>query len=104
VPRLNKYISETGMCSRRQADSLIQSGRVTVNGKRAGLGTQVADGDDVKVDGESIGRARERRKTIYIALNKPVGITCTTERHVEGNIIDFVDHEERIFPIGRLDK
>jgi 23S rRNA pseudouridine2604 synthase len=104
VTRLNKYISETGMCSRRAADALIQAGRVTVNGKRAGVGTQVADGDDVKVDGESIGRARATRKTIYIALNKPVGITCTTERHVEGNIIDFVGHEERIFPIGRLDK
>jgi 23S rRNA pseudouridine2604 synthase len=102
--RLNKFISETGVCSRRQADALIAAGRVTINGKRAGLGVQVAAGDVVKVDGEQVGRARDKPKPIYIALNKPVGITCTTERHVPGNIIDFVDHEERIFPIGRLDK
>lgn len=102
--RLNKFIAETGACSRRQADELIARGRVTINGKRAGLGTQVAEGDDVRVDGRPIGGARERPKKVYIALHKPVGITCTTERHVEGNIIDFVDHHERIFPIGRLDK
>ena len=102
--RLNKFIAETGACSRRQADALIAAGRVTVNGTRAGLGTQVAPGDEVKVDGETIGRRRDRPRPVYIALNKPVGITCTTERHVPGNIIDFVDHEERIFPIGRLDK
>jgi 23S rRNA pseudouridine2604 synthase len=104
LKRLNKYIAETGACSRRQADALIESGRVTVNGKRAGLGVQVGDRDVVKVDGTQVGSARERPKPIYIALNKPVGITCTTERHVEGNIIDFIDHEQRIFPIGRLDK
>jgi len=103
VTRLNKYISETGICSRRQADAMIEAGRVTVNGKRAAVGTQVADGDEVRVDGRPIGR-RDRPKPIYIAFNKPVGITCTTERHVEGNIIDFIDHQERIFPIGRLDK
>ena len=102
--RLNKFISETGTCSRRQADALIEAGRVTINGVRAGLGSQVADGDRVCVDGESIGAAKDRPKPVYIALNKPVGITCTTERHVEGNIIDFIDHAERIFPIGRLDK
>jgi 23S rRNA pseudouridine2604 synthase len=102
--RLNKFISETGACSRRQADALIAAGRVTINGKRAGLGTQVAAGDVVKVDGEQVGRARDKPRPVYIALNKPVGITCTTERHVPGNIIDFVDHHERIFPIGRLDK
>ena len=103
MTRLNKYISETGVCSRRQADAMIEAGRVTVNGKRAGLGTQVGDRDEVKVDGRIIGR-KDRPKPVYIALNKPVGITCTTERHVEGNIVDFVDHHERIFPIGRLDK
>jgi 23S rRNA pseudouridine2604 synthase len=103
VKRLNKFISETGTCSRREADGLIESGRVTVNGVRAGLGTQVGDGDVVTVDGVAIGE-RDRPRPVYIALNKPVGITCTTERHVEGNIVDFVDHEERIFPIGRLDK
>ncbi len=102
--RLNKFIAETGRCSRREADAIIEAGRVSVNGKRAGLGTQVDDGDEVRVDGESISGPRRKPRTIYIALNKPVGITCTTERHVPGNIIDFVGHEERIFPIGRLDK
>lgn len=100
--RLNKFISETGICSRRQADSWIEAGRVAVNGQRAELGTQVNDGDEVRVDGKRIGaRAKQH---VYIALNKPVGITCTTERHIDGNIIDFVRHPERIFPIGRLDK
>ena len=102
--RLNKYLSESGRCSRCEADALIEAGRVTVNGVRAALGTQVADGDDVRLDGDQIGEARKKAAPVYIALNKPVGITCTTERHVEGNIIDFVDHDERIFPIGRLDK
>jgi 23S rRNA pseudouridine2604 synthase len=102
--RLNKFIAETGACSRRQADALIAAGRVTVNGKRAGLGTQVAAGDEVKVDGETVGRPRDRPRPVYIALNKPVGVTCTTDRRVPGNIVDFVDHPERIFPIGRLDK
>jgi 23S rRNA pseudouridine2604 synthase len=100
--RLNKYISETGICSRREADAWIEAGRVNVNGKRAELGTQVGDGDEVKVDGKRIGA--RAKKHVYIALNKPVGITCTTERHIDGNIIDFVRHPERIFPIGRLDK
>ena len=102
--RLNKFISETGACSRREADAMIEAGRVAVNGTIAGLGTQVADGDQVTVDGAPVGGARDRPRPVYIALNKPVGVTCTTERHVEGNIIDFVDHPERIFPIGRLDK
>jgi 23S rRNA pseudouridine2604 synthase len=99
--RLNKYISETGLCSRRQADQWIEAGRVTCNGAVAVLGTQVSDGDPVCVDGKLIGA---KKKQVYIALNKPVGITCTTEAHIEGNIIDFVGHTERIFPIGRLDK
>jgi 23S rRNA pseudouridine2604 synthase len=99
--RLNKFISETGVCSRREADAWIEAGRVSVNGRRAELGTQVGEGDAVTVDGRPIGA---RRQPVYIALNKPVGITCTTERHVEGNIVDFVGHRERIFPIGRLDK
>jgi 23S rRNA pseudouridine2604 synthase len=102
--RLNKYLSESGACSRREADDYISEGRVTVNGKPAVLGTQVADGDDVRLDGDRIGAARKKSKPVYIALNKPVGITCTTERHVAGNIIDFVNHPERVFPIGRLDK
>ena len=99
--RLNKFISETGICSRRGADAWIADGRVTVNGVVATLGTQVDDGDDVWVDGEPVGRAK---KNVCIAFHKPVGITCTTERHVRGNIIDFINHAERIFPIGRLDK
>jgi 23S rRNA pseudouridine2604 synthase len=99
--RLNKFISETGICSRREADRWIEQGLVTINGVRGELGTQVADGDDVRVRGRPLGA---RKKSTYIALNKPVGITCTTERHVQGNIIDFVNHPQRIFPIGRLDK
>ena len=99
--RLNKYISESGVCSRREADAWISAGRVTVNGKPAGLGTQVGDNDTVNVDGRALPR---RRQDIYIALNKPPGITCTTERDVAGNIVDFVGHRQRIFPIGRLDK
>jgi 23S rRNA pseudouridine2604 synthase len=90
--RLNKYISETGVCSRREADKWIEAGRVTLNGQPASLGTQVADGDEVRLDGDSIG------------LNKPVGIICTTEAHIEDNIIDHVGFPERIFPVGRLDR
>ena len=99
--RLNKYLAETGACSRRQADQWIDAGRVTVNGTRAVLGTQVDDGDDVRVDGQPL-RAKPRR--VYLALNKPVGVECTTDRDVPGNIVDFVGYPERIFPIGRLDK
>ncbi|TVY10864.1 23S rRNA pseudouridine(2604) synthase RluF [Paenibacillus cremeus] len=99
--RINKYISETGMCSRREVDKWIESGRITINGKRAELGSQVEEGDEVRVDGKLVG---EHKSHVYIALNKPVGITSTTEQHVRGNIVDFVGHRERIFPIGRLDK
>ena len=99
--RLNKYISETGICSRREADKWIDAGRVTCNGQPAALGTRIADGDVVCIDGEPIGAKKEQ---VYIALNKPVGVTCTTESHVEDNIIDLIGHPERIFPIGRLDK
>jgi 23S rRNA pseudouridine2604 synthase len=99
--RLNKYLAETGACSRREADQWIEAGRVTVNGARAVLGTQVAESDVVRVDGQPL-RGKPRR--VYLALNKPVGIECTTDRDVPGNIVDFVDHPERIFPIGRLDK
>ncbi len=99
--RLNKYISETGVCSRREADKWIDCGRVTCNGQVAVLGTRIEDGDVVCIDGAPIGA---KRKQIYLALNKPVGVTCTTEAHVEDNIIDLVGYAERIFPIGRLDK
>jgi 23S rRNA pseudouridine2604 synthase len=100
--RLNKFVSETGICSRREADAWIAEGRVKINGKRAELGTRVNEGDEVRVNGRVVG-ARQKRH-VYIALNKPVGITCTTERHIRSNIIDFIGHDERIFPIGRLDK
>jgi 23S rRNA pseudouridine2604 synthase len=99
--RLNKYIAETGACSRREADRWIESGRVTVNDMPATLGTQVRAGDRVAVDGRALAAAPAR---VYLALHKPVGITCTTERDVPGNIVDFVGYPERIFPIGRLDK
>jgi 23S rRNA pseudouridine2604 synthase len=102
--RLNKFLSETGRWSRRGADEVIAQGRVTRNGEVATLGTQVTDGDVVEVDGRPVGPSRKQVAPVYIALHKPVGITCTTERHVRGNIIDFVRHRERIFPIGRLDK
>ena len=99
--RLNKYISETGFCSRREADKLIEQGRVTLNGVKPEVGTKVIDGDIVLVDGKPL---TSKKEPVYIAFNKPVGITCTTERHIKGNIIDFIKHPERIFPIGRLDK
>lgn len=99
--RLNKYISDTGYTSRREADKLIEGGRVTINGKKAELGTRVNAGDEVCVNGQRIGAKSE---PVYIAFNKPVGITCTTELHIKGNIISFINHRERIFPIGRLDK
>jgi 23S rRNA pseudouridine2604 synthase len=105
--RLNKHISDTGFCSRREADRLVAEGRVTVNGLRARIGAEVGEGDEVRIDGEIL-RARTaakgQRRHVYIALNKPVGVTCTTETAVKGNIVDFVGHQERIFPVGRLDK
>lgn len=99
--RLNKYISETGFCSRREADKLIEQGRVTVDGIKAETGVRVKKNQVVKVDGKLI---KKEEELVYIALNKPVGITCTTEGKIKGNIVDFVNHEKRIFPIGRLDK
>jgi 23S rRNA pseudouridine2604 synthase len=99
--RLNKYISETGLCSRREADARIEAGRVTINGVVATLGTQVAAGDVVCVDGKPVA-GQERH--VYIALNKPVGITSTIESHVAGNLLEVVKYPQRIFPIGRLDK
>jgi 23S rRNA pseudouridine2604 synthase len=99
--RLNKYISSTGLCSRREADELIKQGKVEVNGEIAELGYIVQSGDKVEVNGKFL---KEKKNDVYIALNKPIGITCTTERHIKGNIIDFINYPERIFPIGRLDK
>ena len=88
--RLNKFLGESGTCSRREADALISEGRVTLNGKVAELGMQVAEGDEVRLDGALVGPARKLVRPVYIALNKPVGITCTTDRRVEGNIVDFL--------------
>lgn len=105
--RLNKHISDTGHCSRREADRLIAEGRVTINGLRARVGAEVGEGDHVLVDGQKLQArtaAKGQRRHVYIALNKPVGITSTTESTVKDNIVDFVGHEKRIFPIGRLDK
>ena len=99
--RLNKYLAETGACSRREADDWIERGRVSVNGTVAVLGTQVNEGDAVLLDGQPL---RAKPKRVYLALNKPIGIECTTDRDVPGNIVDFVGYPERIFPIGRLDK
>ena len=99
--RINKFISEAGTASRRGADKLITEGRVTINGKRATIGSQVEPGDDVRVNGIQRFVARNN---VYIALNKPVGITSTTEKGVKGNIVDLVNHPFRVFHIGRLDK
>ncbi|MEM7186905.1 MAG: 23S rRNA pseudouridine(2604) synthase RluF [Bacteroidota bacterium] len=99
--RLNKAISDSGFCSRRQADTHIEAGHVTVNGDPAGLGDRVMPGDEIRVKGQLIS---SNENLVYIALNKPVGITCTTDQRVEGNVVDFINHKERIFHIGRLDK
>ncbi|SDS76064.1 23S rRNA pseudouridine2604 synthase [Paenibacillaceae bacterium GAS479] len=99
--RINKWISETGYCSRREADKLVSDGHVRINGELALLGSQVEAGDEVVIKGQLLST---HSRHVYLALNKPVGITSTTEAHVPGNIVDFVGHKERIFPIGRLDK
>jgi 23S rRNA pseudouridine2604 synthase len=101
--RLNKFISDSGICSRREADRFIENGHVFINGKRASIGTMVKPGDKVRVNGLNL-EPMAKEDLIFIALNKPVGITSTTEENVSGNIIDFVNHSKRIFPIGRLDK
>jgi 23S rRNA pseudouridine2604 synthase len=99
--RINKYLSETGVCSRREADQWIEAGRVSVNGVVAVLGTKVGADDLVALDGRPLNTRPER---VYLALNKPIGIECTTDRQVPDNIVEFVRHRERVFPIGRLDK
>jgi 23S rRNA pseudouridine2604 synthase len=98
---VNKYISESGFCSRREADKYIEQGRVTINDNIASKGNRVEDGDVVEVDGEPL---KKKKATIYIALNKPKGITCTTDLKDKTNIIDYINFNSRIFPIGRLDK
>jgi len=103
LTRLNKYLSEAGYCSRREADKLIDAGRVTINGVVPEMGTKVASDDIVEVDGKTIGTRKE--DFVYLAFHKPVGIVCTTDTGVEkDNIIDFINYPKRIFPIGRLDK
>lgn len=101
--RINKYLSEIGYCSRRAADKLIEAGRVTINGEVPPVGTKILPDDVVKVDGKPVSEPKEEH--VYIALNKPVGIVCTTDQKREkNNIVDFINHPKRIFPIGRLDK
>ena len=101
--RINKYLSEVGYCSRRAADKLIEQGRVTINGEVPLMGTKIVEGDKVCVDGKAVSKSEDA--AVYIALNKPYGIVCTTDTKVEkDNIIDFLNYPKRIFPIGRLDK
>jgi len=100
--RINKFLSECGYCSRREADKLLEEGRITVNGKVPELGTKVSIDDEIRVDGKLV---REKHdKPVYLAFNKPVGIECTTNQNVRDNIVDYINYPKRIFPIGRLDK
>lgn len=99
--RINKFLAETGIVSRRGADKWIEDGRVTINGELATVGSKVDKGDIVCVDGKPV---QKEEQLVYIVLNKPVGITSTTERHIQGNVVDFINHPLRIFHIGRLDK
>ena len=100
--RINKYLSETGFCSRREADKLINESRVTVNGNVPEMGTKVTLDDEIRVDGKLVREKKEKR--LYLAFNKPVGIECTTNQNVRNNIVNYINYPERIFPIGRLDK
>lgn len=101
--RINKYLSEVGFCSRRAADKLLEEGRITINGVVPELGTKVSDEDEIFVDGKTIKKVEE--EFVYIAFNKPVGIVCTTDtKREKNNIVDYINHPKRVFPIGRLDK
>ncbi len=102
LTRINKFLSETGYCSRREADKLIEQGRVTINGVVPEMGTKISPDDEVRVEGKLV-RAKKEKK-IYLAFNKPPGIECTTNLDVRDNIVDYINYHERIFPIGRLDK
>ncbi|WBL21821.1 23S rRNA pseudouridine(2604) synthase RluF [Zunongwangia sp. HRR-M8] len=105
LTRINKFLSEAGFCSRRAADKLIDQGRVTINGVIPEMGTKIAPGDEVKVDGQLIATEEKEKPNVYIAFNKPIGIVCTTDtKREKNNIIDYINYPERIFPIGRLDK
>ena len=104
LTRINKYLSEIGYCSRRNADQLIEQGRVTINGEVPEMGTKISAEDEVKVNGKLVSKPK-KKKMVYIAFNKPVGIVCTTDqRREKNNIIDYINYPTRIFPIGRLDK
>ena len=102
LTRINKFLSESGFCSRREADKLIEQGRVTINGTVPEMGTKIGTKDEVRVDGKLVREKREKR--VYLAFNKPAGIECTTNLDVRDNIVDYINYHERIFPIGRLDK
>lgn len=102
LTRLNKYLSEVGYCSRRKADTLIEQGRVTINGKIPEMGTKVSPEDEVRVNGELI--VPPKKDNVYLAFNKPIGIVCTTNQAEKKNIVDYINFPTRIFPIGRLDK
>lgn len=100
--RINKFLSESGFCSRREADKLVEAKRITINGKIAEMGTKITEADEIRVDGKLI--KEKRNKPVYLAFHKPVGIECTTNLNVKNNIVDYINYPERIFPIGRLDK
>jgi 23S rRNA pseudouridine2604 synthase len=102
LTRINKFLSEIGFCSRREADKLLEEGRITINGLVPEMGTKVSNHDEVRVDGKLVRDKNE--KSIYLAFNKPVGIECTTNIEVRNNIVDYINYPKRIFPIGRLDK
>jgi 23S rRNA pseudouridine2604 synthase len=102
LTRINKFLSETGYCSRREADRLLEEGRITINGVIPEMGTKVSYNDEVRVDGKLVREKNE--KPVYLAFNKPVGIECTTNLEVRNNIVDYINYPKRIFPIGRLDK
>ena len=104
LTRINKYLSEIGFCSRREADKLIEQGRITINGEEPEMGTKISEEDQVRVNGKLVSQPK-KKEMVYIAFNKPVGIVCTTDqRREKNNIIDYINYPTRIFPIGRLDK
>ncbi len=101
--RINKYLSEIGVCSRREADRLIEQGRVTVNGQKPEMGTKISAGSEIRIDGKVV--KSPNQKHVYLAFNKPIGIVCTTDtKREKDNIVDYINYPQRIFPIGRLDK
>ena len=104
LTRINKYLSEIGFCSRREADKLIEQGRITINGEVLEMGTKISEEDEVRVNGKLVSKPK-KKKMVYLAFNKPAGIVCTTDtKREKNNIIDYINYPTRIFPIGRLDK